>query len=872
MKSGMKNGLLLGLCAASLIGCANKSQSQSQNAAPYYNLGATPNLAAPSTAAAAPAPAAAAAPNAGAYAPQAAAPQNPAPTVQGQVLQPGQKLDPAALQWPRYFETNNYEYAVYQPQISAWPSNQIQGRFATAVRPAGTSNEVYGVIYFTARTEIDKVNRLVTLEDFKVTKTDFPTEPAFQDQYVAVMQAELPKAAKTIPLDHLEAVFALSGEIADAKMEQVKNDPPRVIYTTQPSLLISVEGAPVLKPLVGNYLRVINTQAILLENTNSVYQGYYLYAASNWYSAPSIEGPWVVTQNPPSDIGPALQASLATKVVDPMYPKAPLTAPLTVYVSTTPAELIQTSGAANMLSISGTDLLYVPNTDSALFYYMTDANYYVLISGRWFKSLSLYGPWNYVPAAQLPADFTKIPPSNPKGNVLASIPGTPMAREAVIANSIPQTATIEREKAKLDVVYYGGPSFVPIEGTTLMYAANTQTPVIQVTPTSFYACQGGVWFVSPSATGPWAVALSVPSAIYTIPVSCPIHYVTYSYVYGSTPTYVYVGYTPGYMGTVVASDGVVVCGTGYYYPPVIVGATYVSYPPTYGYGWGMAVGAAAGFAFGYCAGVSSACWCEPHWGCYGWAYSSSYSYVHVNCNGVNYYSHWGGAVYATGCHGYNPYTGTSWASSHATTFNPYNGAVSSVNRAGGYNPYTGNYAGGSHGNYYNPSTGARAAGSKGVEGNAYTGNYAAGKQGAAYNPSTGRYAAGQKGTVGNAYTGNSASVDRGIAGNANTGNKVAWNNGNVYTDHDGNIHHYDDSTGSWSQYGKNGWGDSYKPTTSSWSDRGWDSSSWNNADRATSMDRESWGQSLGSSRFDSWRGSGGGGWGGFHGGGGFGRR
>ncbi len=855
MNATIKNVLLFSLSGAVLVGCANKSQSQGQSSASTQAAQTVPT-----------------APGAGAYAPQAAGSSAPGPTIQGQVLQPGQKLDPLALQWPRYFQTNNYEYAIYQPQISAWPSNQIQGRFATAVRPAGTSNEVYGVVYFTARTEIDKVNRLVTLEDFQVTKTDFPTEPTYQQQYVAVMQAELPNAAKTIPLDHLEAVFALSGDIAAAKMEQVKNDPPRVIYTTQPSLLVPVDGPPVLKPLVGTYQRVINTQSILLENTNTVYQGYYLYAGSNWYSAPSVEGPWTVDKTPPPDIGTALAAAMATKQLDPMYPKAPLTSPLHVYVSTTPTELVQTAGTANMLSISGTDLLYIPNTDNALFYYLDDANYYVLISGRWFKSTSLYGPWTFVAPDQLPGDFSRIPPSSPKANVLASVPGTPMAREAVIANSIPQTATIEVAKAKLDVVYAGAPSFMVIEGTPLQYAANTQTPVIRVSPTSYYACEGGVWFASSTAFGPWAVALTVPSVIYTIPVSCPIHYVTYAYVYGSTPTYVYVGYTPGYMGTVVAPGGVVVCGTGYYYPPVILGTTYVCYPPTYGYGWGMAVGAATGFAFGYCAGVSSACWCEPHWGCYGWAYSSSFSYVHVNCNSVNCYGHWGGAVYSTGSYGYNPYTGTSWATSHTTTFNPYTGATSSVNRGGAYNPYTGNYAGGAHGSYYNPSTGAHATGSKGTVGNAYTGNYASGKQGAGYNPSTGVYGAAQKGTVGNAYTGNSASASRGVVGNTTTGNKAAWNNGNLYTDHDGNINHYDPSSGNWSQYGHDGWQNTTKPTTSSWGDRGWDSSNWNNGgDRANSLDREGWGQSLGSDRFDSWRSSGGGGWGGFHGGG-FGRR
>jgi hypothetical protein len=753
--------------------------------------------------------------------------------------QPGQTLDPLAMQWPRSFAANGYEFAVYQPQIAKWPGNQIQGRFATAVRPAGSSNETYGVAYFTARTEIDKMSRLVTLEDFKISKVDFPAQRAQQKVYQPIIQAELPQVAKTIPLDHLEAVFAVSGDVAKAKIQQVDNNPPRIIFTTQPSLLVLIDGAPIQKPLVGTYERVVNTRSIMLMNTNILEYGYYLYAASNWYSAPSIEGPWTVNLTPPADLSLALAAAFATKQVDPAYPTEPLAAPLKVYVSTVPAELLQTTGQANMLSYGNTDLLYVSNSDNAIFYDLDDSNYYVLISGRWFKALSLYGPWSFVAPGTLPADFKKIPPGGPKANVLVSIPGTPMAQEAVIANSIPQTATINRQEAKLTVEYVGGPSFVTIPGTSLQYAVNTETPVIMLSAKSYYACQNGAWFVAPSALGPWTVATTVPAVIYTIPTTCPIHYVTYAYVYGFTPLVVYVGYTPGYMGTVVVPGGVVVYGTGYYYPPVVVGTTYVSYPPTYGYGASMALGAAVGFAVGFAAGSSSSCWYEPHYGCYSYSYHySSYSYMHCNVNSCSCYTHYGTAVSSTYAHGYNPYTGTSY----------------SAHSASAYNPYSGNYASASHASAYNPYTGARATGSKGVEGNAYTGNYAAGKQGAAYNPSTGMYGAGQKTTVGNAYTGNSAADSRGMVGNANTGNKVAWNNGNVYTDKDGNVNKYNPSTSSYDKYGSSGWQSSTK-----------------SASYSSQMDHERQAQSTGSDRFSSWHGCGGGGWsrggGGFHGGG-----
>ena len=56
------------------------------------------------------------------------------------------------------------------------------------------------------------------------------------------------------------------------------------------------------------------------------------------------------------------------------------------------------------------------------------SQYYILISGRWFRGESLQGPWGFVAGSELPPDFAKIPLDNPKSTVLASVPGTPQAK------------------------------------------------------------------------------------------------------------------------------------------------------------------------------------------------------------------------------------------------------------------------------------------------------------------------------------------------------------------------------------------------------------------------------------------------------------
>ena len=238
-----------------------------------------------------------------------------------------------------------------------------------------------------------------------------------------------------------------------------------------------------------------------------------------------------------------------------------------VFVSTTPAELLVTQGAPQLSPIPKTKLLYVTNTEDNIFLDVSTQDYYVLLSGRWYQSKSLTGPWAWVPGSQLPPDFAKISPDSPKGAVLASVPGTEQAREAVIANQIPQTAAVRRTEAKLDVRYDGPPQFRPIEGTSLEYAVNTSTDVIHA-GARYYACHNAVWFVSESPTGPWMVADLIPPEIYQIPPSCPLFHDRYVYVYESTPDFVYYGYMPGYLGAYVADD-VVVFGTGWIYPPWI---------------------------------------------------------------------------------------------------------------------------------------------------------------------------------------------------------------------------------------------------------------------------------------------------------------
>jgi hypothetical protein len=95
-----------------------------------------------------------------------------------------------------------------------------------------------------------------------------------------------------------------------------------------------------------------------------------------------------------------------------------------------------------------------------------------------------------------------------------------------------------------------------------------------------------VWFVATAPRGPWAVATSVPAVLNSIPPSSALYSLTFVQIYGFTPTVVYEGYTPGYMGVYV-NGGAVVYGTGYVYSTWI-GTVWYGPPVTYGCGVGIA--------------------------------------------------------------------------------------------------------------------------------------------------------------------------------------------------------------------------------------------------------------------------------------------
>jgi hypothetical protein len=700
----------------------------------------------------------------------------------------------AETNWPRTIASETEKYLIYQPQVEKWDGNRIDLYSAVELKTGKEGASKYGVVWFNARTEVDKINRLVTLDQVQLTKVKFPVAPEKEPALTALLEKRLPGVTKTISLDRLEAALEATGEAV--KGVEVKNDPPKIILATKPSLLVLIDGMPQLRGIEGTELqRMINTRAILLFENDK--KNYYLRVQDWWLQAKDLEGPWTYANKLPKDMKKAeefavTQAQAQTLEGEPQTQQPSLKeagkkaeVPV-VYVVFAPAELIETKGEPQYKPIPTTGLEYAENTNGNLF--RLGAEYYILISGRWFKAPSLDGPWTFVGGTELPPDFAKIPKDNPKATVLASVPGTPESKEALIANAIPQTASITRAEAKLTVQYDGEATFVPITGTSMNYAKNTSAAVIKVSDNNYYCVEAGVWFKAPTPQGPWRVADTVPDEIYTVPPSSPLYYVTYVKVYGSTPEVVYVGYTPGYYGTVVsASTTTVVYGTGWYYPPYIGPTVWYGWPYTYGVGAGFTYSTDSGWSFGFGYGYGYYPWYYPWWGpmgYYGWGWYPYYGWGAWGGAAIsNVYGVWGNTAFSR--------TSAAWA-----------------------NPYTGNYGAASRGAYHNTETGRTTVAGRGTNTNIYTGNTAGYRGGATYNPNTGIVAGGGAGYVGNIYSGQGAAGGGKFVYNTNTNAGIAAGKNNVYAGKDGTVYRYNRDSGSWSSNSGNGWQSAKKPDPS----------------------------------------------------------
>ena len=550
--------------------------------------------------------------------------------------------------WPRGFNLpSEAQILVFQPQVASWDGQKhLVAMAAVSYVAKGEQKPAMGTIKLEADTSVALAERLVKFSTIKITETNFQTLSKEQVQEIInEIDKVIPDDDRTIALDRV-LVQVDKSLISPKNVEGLKSDPPQIFMSRTPAILVSFDGEPIWSPIKDNDLKfAVNTNWDFFQYppTNT----YYLRNDATWLKSTTLGGPWTPAGTLPASFRKLPADDDNWKDVVLNLPGKPITHVPKVDVTTTPAELILFDGEPKYVPVPGTKLLWISNTESDVFRLGETGPVFYLVAGRWFRAPNLNGNWTFA-TPELPEDFKKISLEHPRSRVLASVPGTDQAAEAVLLAQVPQIAQVNKKEIKApDVIFQGDAKFEPIQGTQLQRAVNTDKDIIKVGDT-YYMCYQGIWFQSNSVKGPWTLAENVPPEIYQIPASSPVHNVTYVTVEqddNSNDDWVTYAAYGGYMGMMVGW-GCAVWGTGWYYPPYYWYGGYYPYWRTYGYG----------------------AWYNPYTGVYGTA--------------GRIYGPYGGAGFGAR---YNPSTGTYARGAFA--YGPY-GARGA---AQAFNPRTGNY-------------------------------------------------------------------------------------------------------------------------------------------------------------------------------------
>lgn len=504
--------------------------------------------------------------------------------------------DSTAPAWPRVFDTGTgVTITLYQPQITGWKDfRELDALVAAELKTSADAKPAYGVIGFSAKTVADDENENVTLTDIRTTRLEFSS---LDRQQLANLALGIGKLIPTDPI--VVSQQRLAASLADferlANVPDIKADPPPIFISETPAILLQTNGKAVSAPVKGvpGLSLVVNTNWDLFKVEEP--SSYYLRSEKSWLTSMTLETGWVEAEKVP-DLFSNLPESENWKEVKASLPPSRFDENETpkVFYTDRPAELLVFEGKPAFEPVADTGLDRVSNTTSVVFHHRSNKTWYTLLSGRWFSSPSLEGPWSFA-TPDLPDDFLNIPEDAPYSAVRASIPGTSESAMARLRASIPKLARVSTDGSlKVDVSYNGEPKFEAIEGTSLFYAVNANEQVIKVAD-KYFVLKDGIWFVGDTPTGPFSVARAVADDIYRIPPSSSVYNVTYVRVYDTEPDAVWYGYTLGYLYMYLAWD-TVVWGSGWYYPPYwdYYDDDWPYYPPPISYGFGASYNPAYG--------------------------------------------------------------------------------------------------------------------------------------------------------------------------------------------------------------------------------------------------------------------------------------
>jgi Bacterial SH3 domain len=191
--------------------------------------------------------------------------------------------------------------------------------------------------------------------------------------------------------------------------------------------------------------------------------------------------------------------------------------PPPIFVSTTPAILVQTDGEPAYAPVKGrTALSFLVNTNWDILRIDEGGALYLRDDTHWLTAAGLEGPWT--PVATLPALLTELPEDGGWDDARAAARPEPYGIEGspkVIVTATPSEL----------ILFRGEPALEDVPGTSLQWASNSESDVFfHKTGRQWYVLFSGRWFRAAGLAGPWTFATpDLPEDFRNIPEDTPYY-------------------------------------------------------------------------------------------------------------------------------------------------------------------------------------------------------------------------------------------------------------------------------------------------------------------------------------------------------------
>ena len=196
----------------------------------------------------------------------------------------------AQPQWPQEISHQEATIVVYQPEPEKLEGNLLSGRAAISIEPTIGGPPIFGAMWFTARLFNEDGDDVITVKDFTVTKVTWPDSKDLGEQkFKYGVEAAVPESGFEISKQRLAASLK-NAEVVRESLEQIKNDPPVILFRDELAVLLVFDGDPIFSDIENSdYERAVNTPFGVARNKKN--GQCYMSSGKFWYQANNPLGP-----------------------------------------------------------------------------------------------------------------------------------------------------------------------------------------------------------------------------------------------------------------------------------------------------------------------------------------------------------------------------------------------------------------------------------------------------------------------------------------------------------------------------------------------------------------------------------------------------